>query len=398
MKSKPRFSRRRLVLLAFVAVCLLFGTAGLLHTRASAQEAWEPFIPQADHTALDVLTCGGRTFAKVKLTFNDGGYRVVDWGQAVRSGSDFSADIKAERWTGISIQVITFAERVYDLGTLAPGTYTFTLTSRGTPVKSRQFVVGSASAAASNPADDASVFVWQHYQDFLGRDPDAQGFQFWTRNMTTCGADAACAERKRVDTSAAFFLSIEFQETGFLVHRLYRASYGRMPRREEFLTDARAVSRGVVVNAPGWETLLADNTRALVEAWVNRPEFKFAFDQLTDAQFVDRLAANAGITLDGATREGLVLDLSAGRQTRAGALRAIAEDADFRRREFGPAFVLMQYFGYLQRNPDEGRDHDMSGYNFWLSKLNQFGGDYQKAEMVRAFIESDEYRARFCGQ
>jgi len=58
----------------------------------------------------------------------------------------------------------------------------------------------------------------------------------------------------------------------------------------------------------------------------------------------------------------------------------------------------MQYFGYLQRNPDEGRDRDMSGYNFWLSKLDRFGGDYVKAEMVRAFISSDEYRARFRGQ
>jgi hypothetical protein len=49
----------------------------------------------------------------------------------------------------------------------------------------------------------------------------------------------------------------------------------------------------------------------------------------------------------------------------------------------------MQYFGYLRRNPDE------SGFNFWLGKLNQFNGDFIKAEMVKAFISSDEYRRRF---
>jgi hypothetical protein len=41
------------------------------------------------------------------------------------------------------------------------------------------------------------------------------------------------------------------------------------------------------------------------------------------------------------------------------------------------------------------RDNDMSGYIFWLSKLNQFGGNFQDAEMVKAFIISMEYRQRF---
>jgi TolB protein len=362
-------------------------------------EVWEPFIPSSNQVELDVLTCGGRSFAKVKITFSDGGYRVTDWGQVAKSGNELNADFKAERWTGGSIQVITFAESVYDLGALAPGTYTFTLNSRGTFIKSKSFVIGSASSASSNPVDDASVFVWQHYLDFLGRDPDAQGFRFWTQNMTNgCGTDAACIERKRVNTSAAFFLSIEFQRTGFLVHRLYRASYGRMPRRAEFMPDARTVARDVVVGKTGWEDLLNANTRAFVDEWVMRPDFKFNFDQLSDSQFVDRLVANAGITLAPGARDSLVADLGAGKQTRAEVLRTIAEDEGFRRKESGPAFVLMQYFGYLQRDPDKGRDANMDGFNYWLSKLDQFSGDYVRAEMVKAFVNSDEYRARFCAQ
>jgi hypothetical protein len=332
----------------------------------------------------------------VKFTFNDGGYRVTEWGPAQRSGNDFAADVKAEHWTGGATQAITFAEKVYDLGVLAPGGYTFTLKSRGASVKSTPF---DAGASASNPADDATVFVWQHYLDFLGRDPDAPGLSFWERNMgLTCGADAACAERRRVDTSAAFFLSIEFQRTGFLVHKLYRASYGRMPRRAEFLPDERQMARGVVVNAQGWEALLEENTQAFLDEWVTRPQFRFEFDQLSDAQFVERLAQNANYGLPVESRNAYVVFLTDHRMTRAQVLRAIAEDADFSRKEAAPAFVLMQYFGYLQRNPDEGRDTNLDGYNYWLAKLNEFGGDYRRAEMVKAFINSTEYRARFCGQ
>jgi Domain of unknown function (DUF4214) len=397
MTSRPRFSRRLAAAALFFA-CLLCASAVFLGRRASAQstETWVAFIPNAQQTELDILSCGGRTFADVKITFNNGGFRVTDWGQPARVGGDFSVDLKAERWTGPSVQMITIVEHVYDLGTLAPGAYSFTVNSRATFVTSRQFLVGSS--ATSNPADDASVFVWQHYEDFLGRDPDAQGFGFWTRNITFACADAACVERKRVDTSAAFFLSIEFQRTGFLVYRLYRASYGRAPRRAEFLPDARAVSRGVVVNASGWEAALEANTTAFLDEWVARPEFKSAYDQLTDAQFVDRLSTNASVTLDAAAREQMLSDLASGKQTRAGVLRSIADDAAFQQREFDRAFVLMQYFGYLQRDPDAAPDSNLDGYNFWLSKLEQFQGDYVRAEMVKAFINSAEYRARFCGQ
>jgi hypothetical protein len=63
--------------------------------------------------------------------------------------------------------------------------------------------------------------------------------------------------------------------------------------------------------------------------------------------------------------------------------------------EFTRAFVLMQYFGYLRRNPNDAPNSDYSGYDFWLRKLNAFNGNYIKAEMVKAFITSAEYRQRF---
>jgi hypothetical protein len=76
-------------------------------------------------------------------------------------------------------------------------------------------------------------------------------------------------------------------------------------------------------------------------------------------------------------------------------LRRIAENETFSRHQLNPAFVLLQYFGYLQRNPDETPDTNLDGYNFWLTKLDEFEGDFRRAEMVKSFLLSGEYRGRF---
>jgi hypothetical protein len=55
----------------------------------------------------------------------------------------------------------------------------------------------------------------------------------------------------------------------------------------------------------------------------------------------------------------------------------------------------MQYFGYLRRNPNDAPDGNFAGYNFWLDKMNQFKGDFIQAELVKAFVSSNEYRRRF---
>jgi WD40 repeat protein len=75
----------------------------------------------------------------------------------------------------------------------------------------------------SNQIDDAQFFVRQHYRDFLNRDADLSGLAFWTNEIALCGADQECIEAKRINVSAAFFISIEFQQTGYLVYRFYKA-------------------------------------------------------------------------------------------------------------------------------------------------------------------------------
>lgn len=254
----------------------------------------------------------------------------------------------------------------------------------------------------ANPIDDARFFVRQHYRDFLNRDPDTSGLDFWAGEIAACGGDARCVELKRVRVSAAFFLSIEFQQTGYFVYRAYRAAYESVPRHvEEFLLDARQISEGVVVGAPGWEDKIEANKKGFLAVFVASPEFQEQHPHsLTPRQFVAALNANTGGALTAEEVERAVAEFkgahdSADEAARGRALRVVVENAELARREFNPAFVLMQYYGYLQRNPDEGPDANLDGYNFWLRKLDAHGGDFERAEMVKAFLDSAEYRTRF---
>jgi hypothetical protein len=252
--------------------------------------------------------------------------------------------------------------------------------------------------------DDSDFFVHTHYVDFLSRMPDPPGFGFWTNEITQCGTNAACIEVKRINVSAAFFLSIENQNTGFLVYRLYKAAFGDLPgkpvpvRREVYMPDSRSIANGIIVGTPGWEQALNNNKAAFVLAFVQRPEFQAAYpNTMTADQFVTKLDTNAGLVLSSSEKAAIVAGLSQPSDfgQRANALRAVAENSNLQQREFNKAFVLSQYFGYLRRNPDNFPDTGFGGFNFWLGKLNQFNGNFIQAEMVKAFITSIEYRNRF---
>ncbi len=262
------------------------------------------------------------------------------------------------------------------------------------------------SGGTGNPIDGAGFFVRQHYVDFLNREPDTSGLNFWTGEITQCGTDAACTDLKRINVSAAFFLSIEFQETGYLVYRVYKSGFGNLSasvpvpvRFNEFLRDTQQIGQGVQVGVGNWQAQLEANKQAYALAFVQRPEFLVAFPgSLTADQFVTQLDSNAGGVLSAGEKANLVAVLGgtpADVTKRASVLRSVAEDTDLKNAEFNKAFVLMQYFGYLRRNPNDAPDSDFSGYNFWLGKLNQFNGNFVNAEMVKAFITSIEYRRRF---
>ena len=144
--------------------------------------------------------------------------------------------------------------------------------------------------------------------------------------------------------------------------------------------------------------LLERNKQAYVDEFVSRDEFVAEYPAgQTPAQYVSALNTNAGFAITAAEETDLATRLANGQETRATVLRKIADDADLRRAETNSAFVLMEYFGYLRRNPNDPpqANLDFEGFNFWLTKLNDNNGDFRRAEMVRAFIASDEYRNRF---
>jgi uncharacterized protein (TIGR03118 family) len=414
-----------------------------------------------------------------------------------------------------------------------------------------------AVAPTTNRIDDAQFFVRQHYLDFLNREPDAGGLAFWTNVITSCGADAACVAARRVQVSAAFFLSIEFQETGFLALLANQAAFGSRPLYGQFMRDVQALQKDFVFGAPGSAAILEANKQQYFNDFVNRPEFVTKYPAtLTNEQYVDNLLASAGLspsqvrlfvvqltnsqevppavptasgggprpasfgtarlqfnaaqtamtftatvnnidftgaqtpadtndnltvahihasaaftpntnspvvwgffgtpfndnnpndqqvipftsgvggTINGkwdapegnnttlaaqlsnlregrayvnfhtvqfpggeirgnlpaasAFRDSLVAGLNGGTETRATVLRKVAEAEELKVREFNASFVLMEYFGYLRRDPDT------AGFNFWLNKLaNEHNGNFISAGMVEAFITSLEYRQRF---
>lgn len=279
---------------------------------------------------------------------------------------------------------------------------------------------GSAPASvvsATNKLDDAREFVRQQYLDFLDREPDAPGWDFWTREITEC-ADAArrrageteerCVDRKRVNTSGAFFLSDEYQATGYYVYRLNKGVLGNNAtgnlRYADFLADQRAAKRDIVVNDRLSPEAIERNKQTLAEDFLKRAKL----DALSNEAFVDYLFSNTGVTPTADERRALVEGLATNAETRASVARKIVDGTRisigtdgriaqefttsygrrFYEAEFNRAFVLMQYFGYLRREPD--RD----GYDFWLAKLDRFG-NFIDAEMVRSFILATEYRSRF---
>jgi hypothetical protein len=227
---------------------------------------------------------------------------------------------------------------------------------------------------------------------------------FWIGTITACGADPACIEVKRINASAAFFLSIEFQETGFNVIRSQRVAFGKKSADPatrypylSFLKDGQQVGAGVVIGQPGAEALLEANKQAYAQQIVTSAPFIAAYPLAqTASQYVDALFATAAAGPTAAERTAAIAAFGAGGTAgRTAAFRSVVDSTSVRNAELNPAFVLLQYYGYLRRNPTDPPDNDDSGYQFWLAKLNQFNGNFVAAEMVKGFLVSGEYRHRF---
>lgn len=237
------------------------------------------------------------------------------------------------------------------------------------------------TAANQNPIDDPAFFITQQYIDFLGRLPDSVGFANWMATLTGCPnggfGEFDNPQCDRVHVSSGFFLSEEFRIRGYWAYRFYEVAFDRRPLYPEFVPDMAKVGGP---QSPQSEEL---SKSAYKDEFVQRPEFVNRYGSMTNAQFVDTLETNAEIDLDNV---GLTTQLNGGK-SRAQLLREIVELKAVEDKFFIRAFVAMQYFGYLRRDPDT------VGYNNWVNTLTANPADFR--HMIFGFIYSDEYRHRF---
>ncbi len=264
----------------------------------------------------------------------------------------------------------------------AEGNETFTVSlnkvsgaSLGTPFTTTVTITDNEVVNGPNPIDTTDFFVRQHYIDFLGREPDPPGFAGWTSEINNCApGDTSC---DRVHVSSLFYQSAEFQQRGYFVYRFYPVSFGRKPDYAEFVVDLARVSGFLDA------TQLEAAKVAFIADFMARPAFANTYNGLNNQQYVDALLQTAGVMLS--SRQTMIAGLNDGTLTRAQVLRQISESTEVSQKYFNQAFVVMEYFGYLRRDPD-------AAYLAWITTLDQTG---DSRVMVTGFVNSLEYRQRF---
>ena len=265
---------------------------------------------------------------------------------------------------------------------------------------------------------DYDFFIQQQYIDFLRRFPEPEGLQFYLNILNGCQpSDTECVKYTRGALAANFFRSPEFKGKGLYVMYLYMVSIGQRPATVAELSNTQKVER------PRYAEFMADvqsitspddrmgpdpaKLMALTNAWLQRPEIQAKYpNSLSNEQFVQALLNTAGVTLS--NQAALVADLNAGRKTRAEVLRAIVESPEVNAKFYKQAFVTMEYFGFLRRDPEDCHlqenwfgtpDGSGCGYIFHNNRYNQLqtilNPDLTENFIVRGFVESPEYIGRF---
>jgi hypothetical protein len=243
-----------------------------------------------------------------------------------------------------------------------------------------------AITSPTNPLENPQIFIHQQYFDFLDREPDQGGFDYWTHEITKCGTDPVCTHLRRVGISGYFFISPEFQDSGYFIYRFYKGTLGRQPNYDEFTKDhAQVIAQVVNGNA-----VLDAQKKAFADAWVQRPLFLSGYPAtMSNSDFVNKLFDTAQLSPFATERQQQIAAMNGGK-TRSQVIQDLIEIQSFKDREFYPAFVRMEYFGYLRRDPDP------PGEAFWVDVLtNRMPGNYNW--MVCEFVTSPEYQFRFGG-
>jgi len=226
-----------------------------------------------------------------------------------------------------------------------------------------------------NPIDGTDFFVRQQYLDFLGREPDPPGFAGWVSTINNCSGDTTQCDR--IHVSQLFFQSQEFQERGYFVYRFYPVAFGRKPDYGEFVPDLASVSGFLDANQ------LEASKVAFIAGFMARPAFVSMYNSLNNTQYVDTLLNTAGVTLS--SRQAMIDGLNNSTLTRGQVLRQIVESTEVSTKYNHQAYAVMEYFGYLRRQPDA----------FYLQWIQVLDATNDPRGMVTGFVTSQEYRNRF---
>ncbi|HSP61382.1 MAG TPA: hypothetical protein VLQ90_00210 [Pyrinomonadaceae bacterium] len=236
-------------------------------------------------------------------------------------------------------------------------------------------ITDNDSSNSTNPIDNTNFFVREQYLDFLGREPDPPGFAGWTSTINNCTADTTQCDR--IHVSQLFFQSEEFQSRGYFVYRFYPAAFGRKPDYSEFVPDQASVSGFLDANQ------LEAAKVTFIAAFMARTAFANTYNGLNNTQYVDALLNTAGVTLS--SRQSMIDGLNNSTMTRAAVLRQIVESTEVATKYNHQAYAVMEYFGYLRRQPDA----------FYLAWIDVLDGSNDPRGMVTGFVNSAEYRNRF---
>jgi uncharacterized repeat protein (TIGR01451 family) len=302
---------------------------------------------------------------------------------------DYGSTVGTLRFAAFETSKSIVIPIVNDVNVEGNETLTITLTTAvgaqmGSPASLIVLIVDDdTTPATQNPIDGIEPFVTQQYIDFLGRLPDTIGFANWVATLSGC-PDRGFGENlnpscDRVHVSAGFFLSDEFRGRGYFAYRFYEVAFDRRPLYAEFVPDMAQVGGA---QSPQSELL---SKAAYTDAFVKRGEFTNRYNGLSNSAFVNALEQNAEITLS--NKADLIAALDGNQKTRAQVLREIVESTAVEDKFFIRAFVAMQYFGYLRRDPDT------IGYNNWVTTLTNDPSNFR--HMIFGFLFSDEYRGRF---
>ena len=275
--------------------------------------------------------------------------------------------------------------------------------------------VPTPTPTCASPIDSPDFFIGQQYRDFLNREGEADGLQFYLDLLNRCSpTDAECIRYLRSVVSGNFFRSPEFQRKGNYVMFLYMVSIGQRPvtaeelptkndptlndrpSYQEFVTDLASVS------TPNDDPALTEQKKNdLVNNWMTRSQIVSIYGGLSNAQFVQKLIDVSGVT---PANQNWVGDLNGGTKTRAQVLRLFAESPEVDAKFNKQSFVTMEYFGYLRRKPEDchdpanwgGTDPNQCGFIFHNQRfLLSTDEPFIQNIIVRGFIESPEYRGRF---